>query len=501
MRTALALVAVALTAANAAAAGGIWSGYGRDAQHSAIAPAPAQPLAQIHWSTPVDLDPQYSGDALLIHYGSPLVTRDDIVIVTVKTGATDGFRFEARRADTGTTLWTLATDYTLPAHNWVPSVGPAVARSRLFVPAAGGTVLRRNQLRRASAPVRRLAFYGAAAHDADPASFDATVWISTPLTADAHGNLYFGFIAVDGAPAGLESGVARLTPSGHGTWTAASAAAVDASIVKVVTGSAPALSADGRRLYVVVADGSAAGYLVALDARTLAPLARVRLVDVAFPANAAILSDNGTASPTVGPDGDVYIGVLERPFPSHHDRGWLLHFDATLSTTKTPGSFGWDDTPSIVPTAAVPSYAGTSSYLLLTKYNDYAGIGGDGVNRIAVLDPNATMTDPISGATVMREVLTIAGPTPDPEHRDAAHPSAVTEWCVNTAAIDVAGRSALVNNEDGVLYRWDFTTNTLAEHVILTGGLGEAYTPTVVGPDGTVYAIGNATLFAVGAAP
>ena len=36
----------------------------------------------------------------------------------------------------------------------------------------------------------------------------------------------------------------------------------------------------------------------------------------------------------------------------------------------------------------VPSYPGTSRYLLMTKYNNYAGVGGDGVNKIAVLDPN-----------------------------------------------------------------------------------------------------------------
>ena len=32
-------------------------------------------------------------------------------------------------------------------------------------------------------------------------------------------------------------------------------------------------------------------------------------------------------------------------------------------------------------------------------------------------------------------------------------------------------------------------------------GVGEAYTPTFVGPDGSVYAINNATLFVVGFAP
>jgi len=35
----------------------------------------------------------------------------------------------------------------------------------------------------------------------------------------------------------------------------------------------------------------------------------------------------------------------------------------------------------------------------------------------------------------------------------------------------------------------------------LTPGLGEAYTPMLVGPDGIVYAINNATLFAVGMQP
>jgi hypothetical protein len=34
--------------------------------------------------------------------------------------------------------------------------------------------------------------------------------------------------------------------------------------------------------------------------------------------------------------------------------------------------------------------------------------------------------------------------------------------------------------------------------VRLTSGLGESYTPTAIGADGTVYAINNAVLFAVG---
>ena len=58
----------------------------------------------------------------------------------------------------------------------------------------------------------------------------------------------------------------------------------------------------------------------------------------------------------------------------------------------------------------------------------------------------------------------------------------------------VANRFQLTN---GVLYRWDLATNTLSQGVRLNTGLGQAYTPTLVGADGGVYAISNATLYAI----
>ncbi len=64
-------------------------------------------------------------------------------------------------------------------------------------------------------------------------------------------------------------------------------------------------------------------------------------------------------------------------------------------------------------------------------------------------------------------------------------------------AADPQTKSILANNEDGVLYRWNLSTNTLSQSVRLTSGLGQAYTPTAVGADGAVYAISNATLFSV----
>jgi hypothetical protein len=264
---------------------------------------------------------------------------------------------------------------------------------------------------------------------------------------------------------------------------------------------APALSRDESTIYFAVSTGSdfGTGYLVALDSASLAPIARVQLEDPR--GGLATVSGDSSASPMVGPDGDVYYGVLENNCcRSHNDRGWMLHFNSTLTQTKIPGSFGWDDTPSVVPASLVPSYSGVSSYLILVKYNNYAGSGtGDGVNKLAVLDPNTSQTDEYPGTLpatqVMQEVLTVTGVTPDPQ---PGFPNAVREWCINTAVIDPVSKSAFVNSEDGVMYRWDFTTNTLALSLRLTAGLGEAYTPTLIGADGTVYAINDATLFAIG---
>jgi hypothetical protein len=218
-------------------------------------------------------------------------------------------------------------------------------------------------------------------------------------------------------PAGLVGGIARVTPNGTGIWVSAATAAADAAIQKPAMNCAPALSPDGSTVYIAVNINPTSGviqrgYLLALDSTTLAVRARVALTDPNT-GNTARISDDSTASPVVGPDGRVFYGVLESQFPTHNARGWLLQFDALLNSAGVPGSFGWDVSPSLVPASMVPSYAGTSTYLLAQKYNNYLGAGtGDGLNRLAVLDPNANQADPIvPGVSVMREVMTILGPT------------------------------------------------------------------------------------------
>jgi hypothetical protein len=381
--------------------------------------------------------------------------------------------------------------FILPPSGWTPVFGPALTQSpRLYFPAAGGTVYFRDDPDSLVGAQARVAFYGSSSYLSNPQAYNASVFINTPITTDPDGNIYFGFQVTGANPSNLSSGIARISQSGVGNWIPVAIAASDSTMTKVVHNCAPALNWNLQTLYVAVSNGTA-GYLVALDARTLAPLSHVRLKDPKSGQD-AWLNDDGSATPTVGLDGDVYYGVLEGPAGSNHYRGWMLHFDSRLAQSKTPGAFGWDDTSSVVPSFMVPSYSGASPYLLMTKYNNYLEGGGNGLNKIAVLDPNAIETDPVTGASVMREVLTVAGVTPD------GAPPAVKEWCINSAAVDPATRSILVGSEDGKLYRWDLSTNTLSQSVVLTSGLGEAYTPTALGPDGKVYAINNATLFAVG---
>jgi hypothetical protein len=474
-----------------------WLNYSHNPQHTALSAVQSQALNRIKWQTLVDLAPRYSGNELLIHYGSPLVTAGNSVIVPVKTGAVDGFRVDVRNGADGSLKYSLSTDYSLPPHNWTPSFGPVLTvRNRLYWAGAGGTVYYRDQPDSTTGPSGQIAFYGNATYASGSAVFNNNVRISTPLIADRYGSVFFGYVVLGSNPANLSSGIARIDYTGAGSFvTAVAAAGGDNAITEVAMNCAPTLSNDQRTLYFAVSSGSA-GYLAAVSATTLAPAGHVRLRDPRTGSDAQI-SDDGTATPMVGPDNDVFYGVLENPLGTHNYRGWLLHFDSTLTQIKTPGSFGWDDTPSVVPSKLVPSYQGSSLYLVLTKYNNYAGVGGDGVNRVAILDPDAGQSDSISGITVMKEVITVAGPTPDLEDRPS-FPNAVKEWCINSAAVDPFSKSALVNNEDGVLYRWDFTANALTQSIVLTPGLGEAYTPTLIGVDGTVYAINNATLFAVG---
>lgn len=489
------LAASAARAQSPVAAAPAWAGFAGNAQHTAVVAVAPQPFARVRWTASVDFAPQPVGDELLIHYASPMITAGNTVLLPVKGTATGGFRIEGRAGATGAKLWQQPTDWIAPAHTWMPPL-PAVLspQNRLHMAGAGGTVLARATPDLATGALTRVAFYGLADYNANKAAYNKAVQVATPLTSDAAGTVYFGFLAAGAPNPRLASGFARITAQGKASWVTAAAAAADPAMTRVAMNAAPALSRDGATLYVVASDG-VHGYLLALDSATLATKARRKLLDPSS-GQPAWLPEESSAAPMVGPDGDVYFGVLEQPFPSHNDRGWLLHFDATLANVKIPGSFGWDNTASIVPSRLVPAYRGAASYLLMTKYNNYFGIGtGDGQNRIALLDPTVSQADPFVAAPTksMAVVQSVLGPTADPDQ-----PGTVYEWCINSAAVDAATGSSIANSEDGHLYHWNLKTAAISESLLLNAPRPEAYTMTVIGPDGTVYAINNATFYAVG---
>lgn len=501
---ALSLAVIALTAgtpggsqASLAPSSPAWAGFAADAQHTGQAVASPQPLTSVHWQVTVDHNPSCCTDGPLAHYASPMVTSANTVVVPVRIGPNNGFRLVAYDGADGTKKWAMPTNYTVPLgteSEWPPPI-PAtlVDDHHVAVAAAGGTVLIRSRVDGTKGFVRRVAFYGLDQYHAHRAAYRAAVQVTTPLTTGPDGSLYFGFSAAAGAPGHLHNGVARISPSGEGSWVSARRLAGTDKVTRIALNSAPALSHDGRTGYLAVVTGTQ-GRLVGFNTTTLRPKFRHGLRDPQT-GQWADVSGSSSATPTVGPDGDVFYGVLGNPILRHDVRGWLLHFDATLSDRKTPGSFGWDQTVSVMPSSAIPGYTGTSSYLLVSKYNDYLIFGhGDGRNEIALLDPAAAQQDRFSHVQVMREVRTVLAPTHVPQQP----PGAVYEWCINSVAVDPATGSAMANNEDGHLYRWDLDTGRLVENIRLGDPAGEAYTMTVIGPDGTTYAMSNAVLYAVG---
>jgi hypothetical protein len=364
--------------------------FAGNAQHTSSYAPPAKTLNTILWTAKNDFNPPPP----LAHYGPPLISAANTVFLPVKT-STNGFRVDAFNGTTTAAKYTLTTDYILPTFVWVPSYNPCIVTgsfgTRLYYPGAGGTIWHVDSpdSNTPGAPVREVFYTSLANYNANAAAFNATVF--TPITADSAGNIYFGFRVQGSAPAPLsttQSGYARIDKNGVATYVLAGNAANDVSATLDSHNAAPALSNDETTLYVVVkAPGSTGGHLLGLDLTTLATRYNALLRD---PRNAtfARIDDLSTSSPMVAPDGDVYFGVLGNP--ANGSRGFLLHFNADLSVVKTPGGFGWDYTPGVVPANLVPSYTGNSLYLLFCKYNDYAIADGSGINKVALLDPNDT---------------------------------------------------------------------------------------------------------------
>ena len=423
-----------LTPGRASAQG--WPGYAHDPQHSCLDLGASQLPQKIRWKTSVDQSiAQGGGGTIYIHYGTPVITRLNTVVAPIKTTGGGNYEVSAFSGATGVKLWTASSNYTLPAHDWTPIFGITLTLKDKAVayPGAGGTVYLRTLPDIPVGSTTQYAFFNGHPsnnlYGLNPSAFNSAIQICTPISSDAASNLYFGYVssgaALPGFPNGIPSGLAKISATGVGSFIPAKDWYVNNSLVmhgivgdpaisKVAYNCAPSFSADGSTVYVAVNSGSGRGYLAAVSTEVLAPKSAALLYDPSYPpgTTTAYVDDDGSATPTVGPDGDVYYGVLSASVSGNHYRGWLLHFDGPRSRSRscpTP-SAGMTRRRSCRP-SLVPSYSGPSAYLLLTKYNNYAdgGTGGTGVNQVAVVDPNVPMVDPISGVTVMQKVIAVTG--------------------------------------------------------------------------------------------
>ncbi len=423
------------------------------------------------------------------------------------------------------------TSYIEPNYGWLPPYQPVydAGTDRVYFAGPGGTLDYIANPDQAGTPtIVQEAFYGTSNYLANESAYNSSIYTNTGLTVDNAGNVYFGFTVTGSNPSSItDGGVVKVTPSGVATSTLAYSAVGESNDGNwnPAEGASSAVSNDGSIVYFGIDDsgyglngnGEFDSYLVGFNTTTMAPVSSVQLLDPASGQGAGLI-DESTASPMVAPDGTVFQGVFGNPY--NGSRGYLLHFSGDLSTEYTPVHFGWDDTPSIIPTSMVPSYTGTSSYLILSKYNNYSNAdfggpnsgyyGDNGVNEIAVLDPYSSVPDPNydpnnpnpgypnPNFNVMATVEAFTSPSPDVPAVQAGDPDAVREWCTNGTVVDPATDSVFMNNEDGYTYEWNLGTNTVTDAVEVTSGIGVPYTPTAIAPNGEIFSDNGGELFAEG---
>ncbi|MGZ8868837.1 MAG: hypothetical protein ACXW2P_10870 [Thermoanaerobaculia bacterium] len=496
-----------------------------------------------------------AGGALLVHYQTPLSDGRD-VFMEVKSGTYTGFRtwetqtWNVRKFqwEDGQLVerWTAESDW-----NPVPSGGPrfepvfhaALTRKFVYMAGAGGTILEVD--RKSGAILRRLGQFDV--------SIDPRTYVTSPITVDAQGNLYYNVLRV-AASNPWSSDVAaawlvRVQP--NGTATRASYASLVPDAPDLCTGEfpssalpwpptpnavpasvpcgsqragvnvAPAVGGDGTIYTVARAHlNSRWGWLVAVNA-DLSPKWAASLrnrfndgCNVLIPPNGApggcragattgvdpadnqpgsgAVNDNSTSSPVVAPDGTIYYGAYSR---YNHSQGHMMRFSAAGEFLQAY-PFGWDVTP------ALWQHDGTFS--VITKENRYVGVGsycgGCAPDRVPS-EPEGYYITQLTPELEVEWQFKATNTESCARQEDGTvecvddHPQTF-EWCVNSLAVDRRG-VVYVNSEDGHLYAID-QGGTMRERIFLQLALGAAYTPLSLGVEGRIYTQNAGRLFVVG---
>lgn len=210
---------VLLTAASAELERTAWPQWGQNAQHTGFmrveGQTPKKQLAQIVYDPFVPQEQTESSGELLVHYQVPLIEGKH-VYMEFKTGtwvpcSTPGSWANGEACGPNTwnqeiwnekalvwrdgklvADWNFQTDWK-PEPNgsglngWEPVFHPAISREFVYVPGAGGTVWKVN--RENGHVVSHINPFGS--------TVDPNTFVSGPLTADTHGNVYYNVMQLE----------------------------------------------------------------------------------------------------------------------------------------------------------------------------------------------------------------------------------------------------------------------------------------------------------------
>jgi len=484
--------------------------------------------------------------ALLVHYQTPLSDGNEVFMESIGgtytgfsnwSSQTWGIRKFVWQEQELAVQWRAESDwFPVPpgAARFEPVFHAALTEERVYMPAAGGTVLEVD--RTTGALLRRLGSFGT--------QLDLTTYVISPLTIDDAGNIYYNALKLQAPnPWGTHEGawLVKIAPDGTAsrasyTTLVTNAPAAGAQCTGEFSGSlpwppspnavaptvtcgpqraglnvTPAVGPDGTIYTVSRAHfNSRWGYLVAVNP-DLTPKWSASLrnrfndgCNVLLPPNgqsggcragtttgvdpsdnqpgSGAINDNSTSSPVVAPDGTIYYGSYTR---YNYSQGHMMRFSES-GQFMSAYPFGWDVTP------ALWEHDGTFS--LITKENRYDGVGsycgGCSPDRVPGNESGYLITQ-LSPELTREWSFRSTNLTQD---RPVGY-----EWCVNAPAVDNRG-VVYVNSEDGHLYAID-QGGTLRERIFLKLVLGAAYTPLSLGADGKIYTQNAGVLFAVGQEP
>jgi hypothetical protein len=144
-------------------------------------------------------------------------------------GQDDGrrrYRVEGRNGATGALVWSAATDYVTPPHNWLPPYNVLLTpQGRLYAPRAGGRLLVRADADAATGALSAQAFFRRRRVQRQSRGVRRQRVHQHPAYRRCPGQRVLRLPGDRANPAGLVSGIARVAPDGTGTWVGAAAAA------------------------------------------------------------------------------------------------------------------------------------------------------------------------------------------------------------------------------------------------------------------------------------